>query len=113
MNRSDLDALAGKLCALDSRELVYVLARSLPEFEPYQGEPGVEASGLFLGAYSQENGEIAIEIVAYPDPGECGDQLGPNYGFAQRTSSEFRGVDYVSNFKHCLSPVSGVKVHLT
>lgn len=113
MDQARLQALAEQLASLDQRELVYVIARSLPTFEPYRSDPQVDRSGFFLGAFAVQQGGTTIDVVAYPDPAEYGHDLGPDWGLVQRAPSEVGGLDYVSNFKQCLSPLNGGKVDLS
>ena len=114
MTEHGLRELAEKLRALDERELILVLSRVLPRFDPYQDEPEVERSGFFLGVYCCNDANFDISLVAYPDPEEYGDaEIGPQWGLCQSAESELSGIEYVSNFKRCISPLTGEKIRLT
>ena len=108
-----LSELARKISALEERDLIYVLSRVLPEFSPYESHPVTDLSGFFLGAFRCQRGTVEIDIVAYPDLDEYGDDPGPDWGLCQRTPSEVKGLEYVSNVKNCLSPFDGRRLHLT
>ena len=113
MSKKDLKALAQELAQLAERELVFVLSKALPGFHPFDDEPSVERSGLFLGAFEVSDGKTSLAIVAYPDPEAQGEDPGPDWGLCQSWESEIAGVDYVSNCKACLSPLDGRKIGLT
>ncbi len=113
MSSKDLEALSRQLAQLEERELVFVLAKALPKFRPFAGEPSVERSGLFLGAFEVAEGRTSLAIVAYPDPEAHGDDPGPDWGLCQNAESGIGEIDYVSNCKACLSPLDGQSIKLT
>lgn len=108
-----LEDLACQLAKLDERELVFVLSRALPKISLAGREPLAKAE-FFLGIVDRSDEGTALEVVAYPGRESYGpENLGPDWGHCQRAASEISGVDYVSNEKTCLSPLSGRFVHLT
>lgn len=113
MTRVTLDRLASDLSALDPRELVYVLSRSLPGYVPHEGEPEISESRFFLGVWSVVDGDQSVDIVAYPDEAEYGDVIGPDWGFCQAVNSSLPDISFVSNFKRGLSPLDGGKISMT
>ena len=114
MSLEELEKLAGQMASIDQRELVFVLSKILPEFIPFDCEPGINRSGFFLGVFRELDGDIDIAIVAYPDSEAYGSgELGPDWGLCQSRSCEFSCIEYISNFKQCLSPISKEKICLT
>ena len=114
MNRNELQKMAEILGKLDERELVFVLSKVLPNHDPYKQDPIIERARFVLAVAYQENGNSGLNIVAYPDPDEYGDELGPDWGLCQSSGgSEWDGIEYVSNVKNCISPYSGEKIHMT
>jgi len=105
----DLHHLVDRLGALPLADLVFVLSRALPRFEPYGREPHIARSGFFLGAFAQKAGRTSLEVVAWGSS----DRPGPDWGLCQRAPSEWQGVDYVSNEKDCRSPITGDRLDLS
>ena len=114
MNQNELRKLAEDLGNLNESELIYVLSKFLSKHNPYKDDPVIEKSRFVLGIAYLEEGNSRLDIVAYPDPDKYGDDLGPDWGLCQRSgSSDWDGIEYVSNVKQGIPPYTDEKIYMT
>ena len=78
----------------------FYLATAWSYLESDEGEP-------------QRWGPWQFQAVAYVDPAEWGESLGPDYGLCQEGSCGTCGTRVRSNVKQGLCPICGARVYMT
>jgi hypothetical protein len=119
----DRDAVGDYLSELPVEELVAVLRKVFETRQPMPEEASFCRNRFFLGiAWSEllsDRGEPEtwapwrVEAVAYPDPSEYGESLGPDYGLCQEGTCATCSVAVRSNVKHGLCPVCNSSVYMS
>ncbi len=117
------EQIAEFLSGLPVERLVSILRTVFDVTHPAPAEAAHCRSRFFLGAawshLDSDNGEPdrwgpwELEAVAYVDPAEYGDGLGPDYGLCQEGTCQVCGTRVRSNVKHGLCSICGGPAHMT
>lgn len=104
-------------------ELVAVLQAVFKDRQPAPEEESFCRNRFFLGtAWSELEsdegqphrwGPWDVDAVAYPDPDEYGESLGPDYGLCQSGTCTGCGFEVRSNVKRGLCAICGAGVNMT
>ena len=115
--------LSEQLARLPVEELVAVLRDVFAARLPFPEEAAFCRSRFYLGTAHSDLlsdpgaaeawGPWQTDAVAYPNPAEWGDSLGPDYGLCQAGTCMGCGTAVRSNVKGGVCPVCGAAVWMT